>query len=864
MATRFSNAHKNLIRHEVDWDIEIIDELGSPVGTFRIPGRDGVTFRWDGPAQDILPGIYSCYVTFNFEIKDATYEQMMTDIRDKDRSRFAVRVLREGVLKFVGRFTAHNLVIENAPMPYNASLTAECGLASLKNYDYEPGSGVLFMDHIKACMDLLDIQDYYTGDFFAINCDWYHNDMPNATDNPLSMASVANNAFRKGFAADSTYTQLSESDYITAWDVLNAIARVWGLHITYMDGMFVAYQASQMAASSHYRWVYDKDFVETASSGTFSIETTLDFSAGRWTLAGGSFGALDALKSVTVPVVFDTGNLAKGQEWDKTDETERTIGGVRINSVADRLNVGGTLEYQTVPLNTSIPEEDWLNHRYMIDVQIRAVNEDTATTYYLKREVSIATSPSQDFNSPDFDVPTWETGGAEVINQPSNIYYWGLSIAAGNTESLIVNTTPGPSGTFAPNFSIKSPPLTDIGSLGDTITIYMTVSLNTVLAVDGDDLTSPGPPTDPYTTNWWLRNADVHISNTTSAEATTYMEYNTFTNDTDGERRLTFEVLFSDIPNKENGIKIWNGGLASYSTKEWAIGALGGSDGIAMLLAKELLRLRAKTKKSYIGGVITEDFNRGSRFSMFSDWYFPMRGTYKTGKDLWSGTMIEVVEDDISGGTDSTEEVLGYPTQTQTDAPPPPDAPPGMTPAPNGLITDEPIDTVTSYTSIDVQNNSGLELDSGTWVSVTNLITGVSELVQLTASLTAAGTSISISSNVFSSAFPVGSVLGVAPVEEFKWVEELFTITSTDVSNGYVTVTGPLNDPAVLASDRHCFNHCRVIRGSSELVFTSSATSLMGSIFYGIDKANERITFPDDWPLIAGENVVIRYIIPIS
>ena len=127
MANRYVNTHKNLTRNEVTYTVNIIDDLGSPVGTFSIGGRKGVVIQNEGPTRDLLPGVFTTTATVNLMVQDGQHEAMIDDIRNLDRGRLALEVLKGSDRIFVGRFGQHNISIQNTPMPYPVKIQAECG-----------------------------------------------------------------------------------------------------------------------------------------------------------------------------------------------------------------------------------------------------------------------------------------------------------------------------------------------------------------------------------------------------------------------------------------------------------------------------------------------------------------------------------------------------------------------------------------------------------------------------------------------------------------------------------------------------------------------------------------------------------------
>ena len=833
-ANRYTNAHKNLGTTEVDWDVEIYDDAGTPVGTFSISGSDGCVFREEGPSQDHLPGIYPTSVDINFTVEDSQGEFMMTDIRDKDRSRFAVKVYRDSVLFFVGRFAAHNIVLENSPMPYAVRLTAHDGLASLKNINYSVNDTTgysgqdTFLEHISKCFSGLDIQTFYAGDFIDFTVNWYHSDMVDTTGNPLENSRVDHVAFQK-----------DNGDFMSSWDVLKKICTGWGARLYYSAG-FHFEQLSEREDTSFQRFVYDTSFVETGSSGTTSIEKTIDTStasqsSGTAPTAGGTFGMLDKLKSVDVLLTLDKGNLAETLEWSYLDETSKDLGTIKLDKADDHIQLQGVIEYATTSSLTLLT--GYLQHRYEVKITFILVNNDTTNTFYFTRTV---TYPSF-YNAVYTGMTTTQTP-APTMSLTGGVY---TAAYGGSVKSI--------------PWVIDTVLLSLMGSIGDSFTISMQVELVQIYAQNGTDIQTE---TVDYTFKWWMRSNVVEVLSGSSASSKTIKVHHIATNDLEAERKLEIDTCFGDLANKKNGVQVYDGTDWNFSDKTWGVGTVAGTKAIAQLLANELLKVRRVSKQLYHGGIISHEYQRDARYDFMSITWIPMSGSFASASDLFNGTLVEIAPDDDSTFTETETEVMeevppGL-VQNPTDDPP-------IAPIPNppqGLITDEPLDDVSAYTSVDVVNQNSITLDAGEWVIITNLLTAETDTVQLTADLGASDTSISIASYTFSDVYESGSPIGIAQVENFEWQMEKFTADATDVSNGYVTVTGPLSDPSTFTSDNNYFRWCLVTRGSSELDFSSSATSAMVDDEFGVVKVSERITFPDSWPLSVGEKIRVRYKIP--
>lgn len=856
-ANRYTNTHFGIARQAVEWDVEIYDDLGTPVGTFAIIGRDGVSLTSEGPTRDLLPGVYPTTARFTFTVNDAQQRLLIEDIWELDRSRFAVRIYKNGVLVFIGRFGQHDMKIENSPMPYPVTITAKCGLSDLKQIKYEQSATVAytgkdtFLEHIKKCFDKLDIQPFYISDFIDFTVNWFHEDHVDTSTNPLEVSRVDHLVFRK------------DSDSMSCWDVLERIAICWGCRIFYSEGLFHVEQISERVTSSYDRWVYDTSFTETASSGSVTNDITVSAGGsasqtdGTGPLATGYFGVLDNLKAVDVALEVENGNLAAGYTWDYNDQTAKQIGTIKIEDLTELIELKGVFELQSTLLGAQ-----WVDHRYVWIVKV-TLDNGAGTVFNIERELDMPPFYTEvptlngSFITPQYDtVADITTLGVDYVEVAGPFMFEALD---GTVVKLLQS-----GGN--PVWTLLSEPFEDTTitiNVGDRFDVSMQVYLDKVVAANGDNITTDFAN---WNYKWWFRNPSFRVTDEEgSQQSKTIKIHHIKTNDLEAERTLEITSYIGDVPNKQNGIEVYDGTNWAYSTARWGVGTTAGTKAISLLLATEMMKIRRTAKETYNGAFITHEMANNARIYYKNKYWLPIRTNIISGQDLIDGYFVELEADDLSGTTDG-EVIVQDPNELPTQTPyNPPDGPPVQTPAdPPGLITDEPLDTISSYTTVDVVNNAGIELSAGTWIQILNLSTGQTEVVQLTADLGAADTSISISSTTFSNEFPSGSPIGIAEVTLFDWVEEEFEVSAADASNNYVTVTGPLSDPAAYSTDRVYFRNTLVYRGATQVFFSSAATSAMKSHQYGVVKASERITFPDNWGLYQGEIIIVRYKIPRS
>jgi len=849
MAVRFDIDYPSY--YEVDWSVDIHDTLGTPVGSFDVADR-GVIPKFTGLTRDMQPGVFPTSVNIPFTVSTAQQEFLIDDIRSGPEDRFYCEVFRDGVLFYRGRFAIEGISIPDKYRPYKMTLITTDGLSGLKYADYpRDGDKDSLLDVIGYCLNETGLASLYgTDNILSVSLDIYENNMGDLTADPLGQIRVNEKIFR-----DKPETPAK------CWNVLDEICKLFGARLYYCEGM---YHFEQLVLRKEDTWrrfyyQYSSGLVATTTDVAVSKELDIDqvrvadAGDGRFTVGGSnSYQWLPPLRAVTIEHRFAQENFAQGQTWSDADETEKSLGFAIINS-GTTARIKGLFDSNVdlVGSFSGASSVDPLRFVWKITLKIGTVqlwrqlyfdqNGGTFwTPVYQVTNMGIETSPttSDVIGATDGAAWTWEDGtGGEIL---------------AGTDGLT-------------SIDMSSIPFAAELTAGGSYEVRMKVELDKVYNANLTDIQS-----DPdYDFTWEFRNVEFTLSDYAPGTSVQVGAKYTASNDVTGNlKTLEYSTRLGDAPNADAGLEIYNGTDWQYAASDWSRDgyALSVSWAVLKIVARDLLSIQKSPRKFYRGSFVMPDFTFDSRIEWDTRYFLPLSGQQATRLDEFSGSYMEISQDDPDDiPDDDPEEIIEQDiSQTPID-PPGVDPPPGQTPVPPpGLVADESIGTSSPYTSIDVQNNAGLEVDAGTWLIITNITTGETELVQLTAALGAADTSISISSYTFSSAFPLGSPIGVSPVEQFDWVQEVFTADATAVSNNYVTVTGPLADPAAFSSDRDYFKNARVWRGASRLLFSSAATSAMGSGEYGVDKANERVTFPDDWNVIKGEQIVIEYKIPLS
>lgn len=848
MPYRATNTHKNLGRNEVTWEVKIYDEFGTVPLDFDIMGVEGVTFYIDSGVNDPNPGIYPLTAEVLFTVPafgDGTnlaYQLIIDDIFENDEDRYALEIYKDSTLVFVGRFATHDLVIENISAPYGVRLVAHDGLASLRGLeltDVNINTNTTFSDtFLQLIEDILTnglpTYSFYSGDFVDFVCRYQNDEFPDTTTNPLEYSRVNPSIFK------------NRDTPMNAFEALEAICIGWGMRLYYSNAMFHFEQlAARGEAASFYRWVYDETFTETASSGNFNLDQTIAIGDGR-AAHGGVFTALEKLKEVRITLSRTAGNLATGLEWSDTDETAKSLGAIHVLSETTKLRLRAQFESNTTLEFTPSSLGDILQHRYHWNI---ILNVDSGS-YGFNREYVFP------LNDPFYNAYP-EIGFIDIENPFSSSLIDVLS-QIWQYEEVGAEFLPVNAGIF--NVDLLSEVLFNEMPLDTTYELTMQVQLERIVDVEMNDIQADAD----YTFEWTCKNVIVELIDGDNPTVETVEQIFVVPNDLTAENVLEYDVLFGDAPGELNGVQVYDGTDWVYSNDNWYLdnGQKPLQSTLSEILAYDLLRIRRKTKRLFQGSLINELFAYDKRYNFFSKAWIPLGGRYSTARDQFDGTLLEIVEDDVSGIDPDTP--IDIQNEVPEIGPTNPDAPPVPSGEVQPFVLDTKIVTTSGYSQLSVINNTGYTYVAGTVISVMNRLTGNVRLFQITEDID--GTQqqvVDIATKTFNVAFNPGDPLRKADSQELRFYRQYYTVTANDIANGYLVVTPPLVDPQYHANDEDYMEYTQVFRygGTTVCQYSSDTQANMESDEFGVNKVgpgSDQVLFPTDYPMNKGEKVIIQ------
>lgn len=322
----------------------------------RTPGANAVVMKWGSDGSKMFAPLKPSTLTINMMVDDINISRYINELRTMRQERDVyVAVYRETVngtnspqySPMWGGFLLMDLSDDpDIAMPWNVTLKAVDGIASLKYYDYVPTTTPQAADHLYEKSDtfinsgnqmptwrkftqiISDCLEVYAGPFttakgnagsnplFVTAVRWFNGQMPNINIDPLDNTRVKPDLFYKPEEISDDVTKYKP---MTCYDVLKAVCKAWGMRCIYWRNQYYFIQVNfwdevqsgtqlNPVDIKNYRYYMNGNYYAVRESiqgwwGTYQLylsNTQSSPSIVNNKLAGGQYGILPAFKKVTV------------------------------------------------------------------------------------------------------------------------------------------------------------------------------------------------------------------------------------------------------------------------------------------------------------------------------------------------------------------------------------------------------------------------------------------------------------------------------------------------------------------------------------------------------------------------------------
>jgi hypothetical protein len=742
MAKRFYSTFYDLNGAQVTVDIYDTDFVGSATEF----NTKFCQITYDSAENDDLssPMIGSrASVGMVIPTTDATLTAFVEDFATSVEDRFTIEIGKSAGPDVVWRgilvpdFTGEE---DTAPL-FVFKLSAVCGLGLLKKKPYHNGTAIYtgidrFTEHLATALSKLAHTDGFWGGsdvFIKTAVDWWSVSMSSgATDDAMFQGGVDHSAF---------YNYQNEGnvdkDVLSCYDVVWHILKTMECRIFQIDGSWWIEQIAYRTSSSYYTRHYSKTggyLSNATNSGVITVDQTRTGSK----IATVNYDFLPAFKKATVKYdvkirrnFLNGFNLQPGSAQINFDQDISSNGGDAITRLR------GTISYGILNNTYSGTGETlFLVPEFQLKIG----------TNYLKRSYSISNFTA------NLSAPTWTATSSDRAYVP---------ILLGPCPS----TGGAMSGTFS--FEILTPTLPSDGD--DNVLNFAIGSL----------LKWTGGAVDPtkFTFNWSVSDLFLEIYDEgtpiVSEDQIAYESVNpsAYTDTYETNIRLGTAIL----SNSAGRIMRWNGSIWTVATL-WGQGVDTRDDAIGDLLARNLLNSRDSIRRR-LNGTIFGTVNPRKLLSTTDGkkWLFG-NVTWDLGLNSLQGTWFELNYG--TAGVNSTPIKIKVIKQGPTF---PPTTDPSI---PSGLSNNSPgfninmgptvlapvsynalstgIAEGATVTSIPIKIASlGNEFLAGDGVTLVNPYTGQYQTFEIATAPAFGATSLSVTSEVATSAFPEDSYLVV-------------------------------------------------------------------------------------------------------
>lgn len=273
-------------------------------------GADGFTLTYQTDNDNRFTGLIPSEVSFDILVTEDGEQAVVNDIRGSVYGGFDMSIWKSSDDVTYELYWAGLLLNDISPeqdisRPTRVKLTAVCGLAPLKDIDFNVDTGYSTPSSYQTLTyfqnifnNQIGLQDYYWGvsdDYILTSVDWTTDTMTSVEYRDPLVAS------RFNFMAyvdvdDETGTKQFKSSF----ELLDNVCKAWGMRCFLSDGKWHLIQVNNYdnwkAPNTHYYRIYYKNSGTTiAASGSTSYTTTEGTNIKRY---GGSFDFLPIFRSV--------------------------------------------------------------------------------------------------------------------------------------------------------------------------------------------------------------------------------------------------------------------------------------------------------------------------------------------------------------------------------------------------------------------------------------------------------------------------------------------------------------------------------------------------------------------------------------
>lgn len=566
---------------DLEYLIEIIDKEGgddNEITFFEVPGAE---WQYSGKGNDILTRILECNAIIKIMVTDpAVHESFRDDLLTSDEGRFILRITAIGntsVTEFVGVILVDQIVFEDQYYPYSFQINAVSSITRLKEVPYIPPVGDIlvslktFKDHLFNCIKLMDIEDLYGSSdpavLVAVN--WYESEMPNTTDDPLTMSGIPYSVF-------AVQEDANAYKYFTAYEAIEMMCTLFNARFFFSQGLYYFEQINIRQDA-----IYDAFWYTINGTFLAKLPVSGDVTINQSTFAkesGGTFGALPPVRSIVLQYDYNIGDNYLHDAvnaYTYLGFNERNLGNIDLDPDIDfRFLFSGIIAWELALDDPFDPDEipEW---KLRFRIQLKVGDK------WLKRDIA-----QPNFYSPQFEAVEWSDTEAYYFFD-TDPYFIDFNIFNGSQAFELLTPIVEEAGDILFNFQFWKIYKFDPNTGQEVEVIPMTFSVR-----------------------WWLQQPSLTTVGDGEERVSLTRQVLVYSNSNNNSDRRELYLRTGDGPNStnQNRVRIYDQPNWIESGREWSVAATGGAYPIQRLLLLEVARLFIKPVLLMYSNIIFSQF----------------------------------------------------------------------------------------------------------------------------------------------------------------------------------------------------------------------------------------------------------------
>jgi len=254
--------------------------------TEMVLADSGFELKYDGEGDNVFENpLRGSTVSAYFLLQDGVTETYFKDIATQAENKFALQILKNGALWWVGRVLGDQMQFTRSAIEgkYICEIVAKDALNLIEGYDVESSmftSGYITpIELIADCLAKTGLEAYYASTYVNVNSVMYWDCLEHTNANmnltsssPLSRVRMREAAFVSNY---DPFADFKPNEYISCKQALTEVLHTFGARMILSNGRYVIYQPNNYDSATFNYVLYDSAGAWTSGGGAFTHGTTI-------------------------------------------------------------------------------------------------------------------------------------------------------------------------------------------------------------------------------------------------------------------------------------------------------------------------------------------------------------------------------------------------------------------------------------------------------------------------------------------------------------------------------------------------------------------------------------------------------------